>query len=114
MVAIGEIGGVQLKAGRTEFEVFDALISNAAVFIGNDTGPKHLASMRGVKTVSVHMNQVNWNEWGQDGEGLIVSKRIPCCGCGIEDPSECGKAMACLDGLTPRELADTVRQVLQA
>ncbi|POR53304.1 glycosyltransferase family 9 protein [Bosea psychrotolerans] len=114
MAAIGAIGGIQLKAGRTEFDIFDALISNAAVFIGNDTGPKHLASMRGVKTVSVHMNQVNWNEWGQDGEGLIVSKRIPCCGCGIEDPSECGKAMACLDGLTPRELADAVGRVLQA
>jgi ADP-heptose:LPS heptosyltransferase len=114
MAAIDEIGGIQLKAGRTEFEVFDALVSNAAVFIGNDTGPKHLAAMRGVKTVSVHMNQVNWNEWGQDGEGLIVSKRIPCCGCGIEDPSECGKAMACLDGLTPRELADAVGRMLQA
>ncbi|HEV7257948.1 MAG TPA: glycosyltransferase family 9 protein [Bosea sp. (in: a-proteobacteria)] len=112
MAQIEAIGGIQVKAGRTEFEVFDALVSHAAVFIGNDTGPKHLASMRGVRTVGVHMDQVNWNEWGQDGEGLIVSKRIPCCGCGIEDPSECGKAMACLDGLSPREVADAVGRVL--
>lgn len=113
MAEIEAIGGIQVKAGRTDFEVFDALVSNAAVFIGNDTGPKHLAAMRGVRTVSVHMDQVNWNEWGQDGEGLIVSKRVPCCGCGIEDPSECGKAMACLDGLMPREVADAVGRVLR-
>lgn len=112
MAALDAIGGVIVKAGRTEFEVFDALVANAAVFIGNDTGPKHLASLRGVRSVSVHMDQVNWNEWGQDGEGLIVSKRVPCCGCGIEDPSECAKAMACLDGLTPREVADAVARVL--
>lgn len=112
MVAIDAIGGIQVKAGRTDFMVFDALISNAAIFIGNDTGPKHLAAMRGVRTVSVHMGQVNWSEWGQDGEGFIVSKRIPCCGCGIEDASECGKGMICLDGLTPREVADAVESGL--
>lgn len=112
MAALDAIGGIRVLAGRTEFEVFDALIAHAAVFIGNDTGPKHLASLRGVRTVSVHMDQVNWNEWGQDGEGLIVSKRVPCCGCGIEDPSECGKAMACLDGLSPREVADAVVRVM--
>lgn len=112
MTEIEAIGGIQVLAGRADFEIFDALIANAAVFIGNDTGPKHLAAMRGVRTVSVHMAQVNWNEWGQDGDGLIVSKRVPCCGCGIEDPTECGKELACLVSLTPRDLADAVIRVL--
>lgn len=109
---LAAIPGVQVFSGKMELEVFDSLLSHAAVFVGNDTGPKHFASMRGVKTVSVHMGQVNWNEWGQDGVGLIVSKNVPCCGCGIEDPSECGKAMACLDGLSPREVADAVLRLI--
>jgi ADP-heptose:LPS heptosyltransferase len=100
--------GVVIFEGRMDFEVLDAVVSHARVFVGNDTGPKHLAAVRGVFTVSVHMGQVNWNEWGQDGEGCIVSRRAPCCGCGIEDVSECGKALACLVQIRPRAVADAV------
>ena len=111
----GELGeslrrdkGVVLFEGRMDFDVLDAVVSHAGAFVGNDTGPKHLAAVRGVFTVSVHMGQVNWNEWGQDGEGCIVSHRAPCCGCGIEDVSECGKAMACLVQIKPRAVANAV------
>jgi ADP-heptose:LPS heptosyltransferase len=103
---------IVLFEGRIDFETLDAVLAHSSVVVGNDTGPKHLASLRGAKVVSVHMGQVNWNEWGQDGDGLIVSRRTPCCGCGIEDPSECGKDLACLTFIRPTEILSALRMAI--
>lgn len=84
---------------KASMEVFDMLISNAAVMVGNDSGPKHLAAARGVETVSLHVNRLNWNEWGQDSRGLIVTKKVPCCGCGLNDVKMCAKEVLCLTSI---------------
>ena len=77
------------------FDDFDALLSFAALFIGNDSGPKHLAALRGTPVVSLHMARLNWNEWGQEISGSIISRRVPCAGCAIStEPEECGKDFA--------------------
>ena len=78
------------------FPELDALLSRCAVFVGNDTGPKHMAALRGAPVVSIHMGAVPWQEWGQDGSGFIVTRRAPCYGCGIEDVADCGKGLPCL------------------
>jgi ADP-heptose:LPS heptosyltransferase len=90
---------------RIAFDEFDALLQFCALFVGNDSGPKHLASLRGAPVVSIHMARLNWNEWGQEASGLIVSRRVPCAGCGIgENGEECGKEWACLRHITPEEV----------
>lgn len=82
---------------RMPFDHFDALLGFCAVFVGNDSGPKHLAALRGAPVVSLHMARLNWNEWGQDVSGAIVSRRVPCAGCGIGgDAEDCGKDFACI------------------
>jgi ADP-heptose:LPS heptosyltransferase/tetratricopeptide (TPR) repeat protein len=98
--------------GPVTFEELDSLLSFCSVFVGNDTGPKHLAALRGVPVVSIHMGQVNWDEWGQEGDGVIVTRNVPCYGCGIEDAAECGKDLACLVHIRPREAYDAVLSLL--
>jgi ADP-heptose:LPS heptosyltransferase len=100
--------------GRREYREFDAVISHCAVFIGNDSGPKHFAAMRGVKVVSVHGGRIAWGEWGQEGDGLIITRRIPCYGCGSEDEKECGKGLACLAYIRPAEVLAAVQKLLDA
>lgn len=96
-------------AGLLPFDEFDALVAGAAIFVGNDSGPKHLASLRGTKVVSLHMARLNWNEWGQEQTGLIVSRRVPCAGCGIaRHPEECGRDFACLRQISPNEVLAAV------
>ena len=96
---------LQVIGGRLPFPEFDALVAGAALFVGNDSGPKHLAALRGVPVVSLHMARLNWNEWGQEQGGLIVSRRVPCAGCGIAaDPDECGRDFACLRLISPDEV----------
>lgn len=85
---------------KAPMDVFDMLISNAAVMIGNDSGPKHLAAARGVEAVSLHVNRLNWNEWGQDSRGLIITKKVPCSGCGLNDVNMCAKDVLCLTSIS--------------
>lgn len=103
-----------LRAGRVKvFGLvepldFDTIVSNAKVMVGNDSGPKHLAAVRGVPTVSIHVDRLNWNEWGQDGVGQILSKRLPCTGCGLNDIAMCGRDAVCVTAIGVDEVMAAV------
>src|SRR3546814_5987257 len=45
-----------------DIDEFDAVLSNAKIMVGNDSGPKHLAATRGVPTVSVHRSEEHTSE----------------------------------------------------
>lgn len=105
-------GRLHMLSGIMPFDDFDVLLSCAAAFVGNDSGPKHLAALRGTPTVSIHMARLNWNEWGQSS-GMIVSRRVPCAGCGIHNaPEECGQDFACITQIRPDEVFDAVLRIL--
>jgi ADP-heptose:LPS heptosyltransferase len=96
---------------RLDFDDFDALISFATVVVGNDSGPKHLAALRGTPVVTLFTARINWTEWGQEEVGKIISRRVPCQGCAIfHDPEECGKDFACIRDIRVDEVLDTVLQ----
>jgi ADP-heptose:LPS heptosyltransferase len=103
----------RLLEGRLPFDDLDALLSFSTVFVGNDSGPKHLAALRGAKVVSIHSARINWNEMGQELSGLIISRKVPCAGCGIHyDTDECGKDFACIVKISPEEVFDSVMTLL--
>jgi ADP-heptose:LPS heptosyltransferase len=95
----------RLVDSRPTFDQLDALVSFCTVLVGNDSGPKHLGALRGVKVVSIHSSRINWNEWGQEGEGLIISRGVPCAGCRLHhDPEECGQGHVCINNITVDEV----------
>ena len=101
--------------GKMPFDVFDAFLSFCSIFVGNDSGPKHLAALRGSKVVSIHSSRINWNEWGQEISGVILSRKVPCAGCSLHnDPEECGKDVACVRLITVDEVFREVRALLDA
>ncbi len=90
---------------RLGFDDFDAFLSFATVMAGNDSGPKHLASLRGTPAVTLFTARINWTEWGQETAGVILSRRVPCAGCAIfHDAEECGKDFACIRDIRPEEV----------
>jgi ADP-heptose:LPS heptosyltransferase len=98
-------GRLQILAGQIPFRRLDALFSHCAAFIGNDSGPKHLAALRGAPVVSVHIPRNNWSEWGPEISGTIITRRVPCAGCGIgPDGEDCGKEFACIRHVAPEEV----------
>jgi ADP-heptose:LPS heptosyltransferase len=104
-------GRFQLLDKRLPFDDFDALLSFCTVFVGNDSGPSHLASLRGTNVVNVFLARHNWNEWGHENRGFIISRRVPCAGCNVHhDPEECGKGFACITNISPEEVFRTVME----
>ena len=98
-----------LSDRRLPFDDFDAFLSFCTVFVGNDSGPSHLASLRGTDAVNLFMPRNNWNEWGHEDQGYIISRRVPCAGCAIRhDPEECGKEFACIKNISPQEVFGAV------
>lgn len=99
---------------RLPFDDFDAFLSFCAVLVGNDSGPAHLASLRGVNVVNLFMARQNWTEWGHENNGYVISRRVPCAGCNIfYDPEECGKGFACIVNITPEEVFQTILKCLE-
>jgi len=100
---------------RLPFDDFDALISFADALVGNDSGPKHLASLRGVDAVTLFTSRINWAEWGQETGGAIITRKVPCAGCAIfHDAEECGRDFVCIRGIRPQEVFDTLCDLLRA
>ncbi len=93
-------------------DAFDAIVSGARLLVGNDSGPKHLAAVRGVPTVSLHVDRLNWSEWGQDGPGTILSKRVPCTGCGLNDIQLCGRGAVCVRSIRVDEVMAAIHPLL--
>lgn len=105
----------QLSTRQLSFDQFDALLSFCDGFVGNDSGPKHLASLRGANVVSIHLARNNWNEWGQEIKGYILSRRVPCAGCSLHhDPEECGKDFACITHIQPEEVFDALTRAISS
>jgi ADP-heptose:LPS heptosyltransferase/tetratricopeptide (TPR) repeat protein len=95
---------------RLPFDHFDALLSYATVVVGNDSGPKHLASLRGTNVVSIFGARTNWLEWGQENVGSVISRKLPCAGCMVHhDPEECGRDFICLSDIKPQEVFEAMK-----
>ena len=94
---------------RLAFDQFDGFLSFATVMVANDSGPKHLASLRGTNVVTIFSARINWTEWGQENVGVIISRRIPCAGCAIlHHADECGKDFACVTDIRLQEVYDAM------
>lgn len=103
----------QVLDQRLDFDDFDALLSYCACFVGNDSGPKHLASLRGSNVVSLHTARINWGEWGQELTGTILHRQVPCAGCHVyNDPEECGRDIACVANISVDEVWNAMQPYL--
>lgn len=122
VIAIGDAGARSQFAGdvldnsrfvlldrRLPFDDLDALLSFATVMVGNDSGPKHLAALRDTPVVTIFSARINWTEWGQEGSGVVISRKVPCAGCAIlHEPENCGKNFACIIDIRPQEVFEQV------
>lgn len=80
-------------AGMTELLTLAALIQRTKLFVGNSTGPLHLAAALGVKIVGLYPPKedclpARWGAIGQ-GEWCIAPDRKPCRKCTRGSVSHC-------------------------
>ncbi len=69
-------------AGEFDLKEVSALLERACLFIGNDTGPMHMAAALGVPVVAIFSRNIpgvspaRWRPWG---EGHVVFHETPGC-----------------------------------
>lgn len=90
---------------------FPALIARCALFVGNNSGPLHIAAGIGVPAVGVHSGINDPREWGPIGSSSI-HRVMTCSPCYLSKPEDCGRGLACLRGLLPGDVLRLCRQLL--
>jgi ADP-heptose:LPS heptosyltransferase/GT2 family glycosyltransferase len=89
------------------------VIAACALFVGNNSGPKHLAAGLGVPTVAVHSGVVASEEWGPLGPDAVAIRRdMSCSPCYRGKMIDCHRSAACLTQISPGEVFNLCRRFL--
>ena len=100
-------------AGQVPLSSLPALLRSCVLFVGNNSGPGHVAARLGVPTVSVHSGVVDAREWAPLGLASVAVQRPMRCGpCYIASAGECPRNLACLTELRPRDVLAACRRLL--
>jgi ADP-heptose:LPS heptosyltransferase/GT2 family glycosyltransferase len=86
--------------GRTGLRDLPTVLLAAVLYIGNDSGPKHMAASLGVPTIGIHSGTVDVTEWGPMGvHALAIHREMSCSPCYLARASDCHRGLACLGGI---------------
>lgn len=99
--------------GALKLGELPALLARAQLFVGNNSGPQHLAAALGVPTLGIHSAVVDANEWAPLGErGLAIRRCLSCSPCYIEKPADCPRMLACLTDIHPNSIYRQIMSML--
>lgn len=100
-------------AGQTTLAALPRVLLACAVYVGNDSGPKHIAGAIGVPTVGIHSGVVDATEWAPIGERSVAIRRnMSCSPCYFANAADCPRNLACLTQLEPALVHRTVQTLL--
>jgi ADP-heptose:LPS heptosyltransferase len=101
-------------AGKSPLSSLPGLLLRCAVYIGNDSGPKHIAAAAGVPTIGIHSGVVDPVEWGPLGTQAIALRRnMTCAPCYLASAADCTRGLACLQHLDVNEVYRAALTLLQ-
>ncbi len=97
--------------GKTSFEGLMKVIGEGDLFLGNDSGPAHLAALLGRKLVVVFSGTNRWRQWAPWSEHLrMIHRPVPCSPC---EETICPlKRQHCLEDISAEEVLHAVEEML--
>jgi O-antigen biosynthesis protein len=96
---------VASMAGKTALSDLPRLLLRSVLYIGNDSGPKHIAAAVGLRTIGIHSGVVDPVEWGPLGPYAVALRRnMTCSPCYLASASDCTRGLACLKHLDVNEV----------
>ncbi len=99
--------------GKSPLAELPALMGGASLFLGNDSGLKHIAAGLGIPTVGVHGGTLDPREWGPVGPSAIaIARDMVCSPCYLSKIEDCHRGVACLQQLEPGRVYDACRRLL--
>jgi heptosyltransferase-2 len=110
--SLPELPGLVQMQGQLTIGVTGYLLSRAAGFVGNLSGPAHLSAALGTPTVTIMSGNSLPVEWAPLGDSLILRADVPCSPC---HRRVCpGYGLACLRELTPERISEPAVTFLRA
>ncbi|MCM8804334.1 MAG: glycosyltransferase [Candidatus Omnitrophica bacterium] len=92
---------------------FMSFLKCCNLFIGNDSGPSHLAGIMGVPTLAIFSGQVSQFEWQPLGKKtLSIAVNVPCAPCYKISPKQCPFDLKCLKLLWPERVLKAIQQLI--
>lgn len=98
--------------GRLPLAATGYLISQAAGFIGNLSGPAHLAGALGIPTATLMSGHSLPAEWAPLGNSLVIRADVPCAPCHQRTCPVYG--LACLTNLEPARVVPELTRFFRA
>ena len=118
-IADAVLGAVRRKqhvvslVGAVKLADLPGLLAGCALYIGNDSGPKHIAAAVGVPTLGIHSGSVDAVEWGPMGPAAVAVRRdMSCSPCYLAFARDCHRGLACLTGIRVGDVWRTARRLL--
>lgn len=104
---------VSSLAGKVALGQLTELLVSTTLFIGNNSGPHHLAAALGVPTIGIHSGAVDAREWGPVGPNAVAVRRdMVCSPCYLADAAACPRGLACLIEVMPVEVYEICKHLL--
>ncbi|MBX3292597.1 MAG: glycosyltransferase family 9 protein [Acidobacteria bacterium] len=106
-----EMSGIgAIAAGRLSVRETAALLGQCEMFLGNDSGPMHLAAAMGTPCIAIFA-AIDWaGAWSPFGDGNTVFRRnVECEGCRVPN---CPNDALCLKLIEPEEVFSACRATL--
>jgi ADP-heptose:LPS heptosyltransferase len=99
--------------GKVPLSELPGLLAGMSLFVGNNSGPKHIAAGLGVPTVGVHSGTEDVLEWGPVGpSALAVAREVSCAPCYLAFAADCRRGLACLRQLEPARVYEACKRLL--
>lgn len=98
-------------AGQTTVLELAALIKKATLFIGNDSGPMHIAAAMGTPVIALFgpTEPALWKPWGKGH--VVISKQVPCSPCKYTN-CDMGREN-CMEQITVEEALHAICQYIE-
>jgi heptosyltransferase-2 len=112
-VVAGAGAPITSLAGRTDLATMIAVVDRAAVLIGNDSAPMHVACARDVPVVAIFCATTprqGYGPWGR--RTRVVDVDLACRPCGRHGGSHCPRGTEdCMRLVAPEAVVDAVHAV---
>ncbi len=102
-----------MLAGRTSLGEFLDLLPHFDLFIGNDSGPAHLAGLLGVPTLAIFGGSARVSEFHPLGPRCYTLRTDLSCSSCYRQAADCPWNLQCLQKLTPDDAFAAVESVLR-
>jgi lipopolysaccharide heptosyltransferase I len=94
----------------TSVREFAALVAEARLFVGSDTGPYHIARAMGTPTLGLFGPTDPGRNGPLNGHGDVLWEKVPCSPCHVRD---CPTAIECMDRLDVDRVIERVSALVE-